>query len=57
MNNLVYVQFNARLINKKRRQKEHEVDVLLASEASTAQGWIVNGGDDDEEIEPGSGVI
>ncbi|KAI8530345.1 hypothetical protein RHMOL_Rhmol11G0050300 [Rhododendron molle] len=39
MNNLVYVQFNAKLINKKARKKEK--DVLLASEATNAQGWIV----------------
>jgi hypothetical protein len=49
LNNLVYVQFNAKIINKKRRQKEKGVDVLLASEASMAQGWIVDGGDEDVE--------
>ena len=54
MNNLVYVQFNAKLINKKIR-KEKGVDVLLASQASMAQAWIVDGGDD-EEVEPGSGL-
>ncbi|KAI8542832.1 hypothetical protein RHMOL_Rhmol08G0170100 [Rhododendron molle] len=53
MSNLVYVQFNAKLINKKARRKEK--DVLLASEATYAQGWIVEGGDDDE-VEPGSGL-
>ncbi|KAG5549569.1 hypothetical protein RHGRI_014779 [Rhododendron griersonianum] len=53
MSNLVYVQFNAKLINKKARKKEK--DVLLASEATYAQGWIVEGGDDDE-VEPGSGL-
>nr|XP_011458667.1 PREDICTED: uncharacterized protein LOC101299743 [Fragaria vesca subsp. vesca] len=47
LNNLVYVQFNAKIINKKRRQKEKGVDVLLASEASMAQGWIVEDGDED----------
>ncbi|KAF7142982.1 hypothetical protein RHSIM_Rhsim05G0095700 [Rhododendron simsii] len=50
---LVYVQFNAKLINRKARKKEK--DVLLASEATHAQGWIVEGGDDDE-VEPGSGL-
>ena len=29
------------------RQKEKGVDVLLASEASMAQGWIVEDGDED----------
>ncbi|KAI8522344.1 hypothetical protein RHMOL_RhmolUnG0001900 [Rhododendron molle] len=52
LNNLVYVQFNVKLVNKKRRVKER--DVLLASEATNAQGWIVEGGD--EEVEPGSGL-
>ncbi|KAI8568907.1 hypothetical protein RHMOL_Rhmol02G0236900 [Rhododendron molle] len=41
----VYLQFNAKLINNKRRGK----DVLRASEATNAQGWIVEGGDVDEE--------
>ncbi|KAI8568903.1 hypothetical protein RHMOL_Rhmol02G0236900 [Rhododendron molle] len=45
LNNLVYLQFNAKLINNKRRGK----DVLRASEATNAQGWIVEGGDVDEE--------
>lgn len=49
----MYVQFNAKLLNKKRRVKE--TGVLLASEATNAQGWIVEGGDD--EAEPGSGLI
>jgi hypothetical protein len=48
----VYVQFNAKLINKKRREKGR--DVLLTSEATHAQGWIVDGGD--EEVEPNSGL-
>ncbi|CAN6704662.1 unnamed protein product [Malus baccata var. baccata] len=54
LNNLVYVQFNARILNKKKREKEKKVDILLASEASMAQGWIVEGGD--EELELGSGI-
>lgn len=48
----MYVQFNAKLVNKKRRVKEK--DVLITSEATNAQGWIVEGGDD--EVEPGSGL-
>nr|GEY83169.1 hypothetical protein [Tanacetum cinerariifolium] len=41
MNNLVYVQFNANLMekNKKRMARGHEV--LLADDASGAQEWIV----------------
>ncbi|XP_073019346.1 uncharacterized protein [Primulina eburnea] len=49
LNNLVYVQFNAKIINKRRRQEEKEVDVLLTTEATMAQGWIVDGGDEDAE--------
>ncbi|XP_052182093.1 uncharacterized protein LOC127794867 [Diospyros lotus] len=55
LNNLVYVQFNAKLMNKQKREKERNVDVLLSSDASNAQGWIVEGGDD-EEIDPGTGL-
>ncbi|XP_052188242.1 uncharacterized protein LOC127798722 [Diospyros lotus] len=55
LNNLVYVQFNAKLMNKHKREKERNVDVLLASDASNAQGWIVDG-EDDEEVEPGTGL-
>ena len=32
-------------MNKQKKEKEMNVDVLLASDASNAQGWIVNGGD------------
>ena len=42
-------------MNKQKREKGRNVDVLLASDASNAQGWIVEGGDD-EEIEPGTGL-
>ena len=31
------------------RRRELGVDVLLANEASKAQGWIVDGGDDEDE--------
>ena len=55
LNNLVFVQFNARLLNKQKREKERNVDVLLAKDASNAQGWIVDGGEDDE-VELGSGL-
>ncbi|XP_024200409.1 uncharacterized protein LOC112203718 [Rosa chinensis] len=49
LNNLVYVQFNAKIINKKRRAQELGVDVLLGNEASKAQGWIVDGGDEEDD--------
>ncbi|XP_024164516.1 uncharacterized protein LOC112171587 [Rosa chinensis] len=57
LNNLVYVQFNAKIINKKRRMKEKNVDVLLAGEATMAQGWIVDGGDEDVESDLTSEVV
>ncbi|XP_050386274.1 histone chaperone ASF1-like [Argentina anserina] len=38
-------------INKKRRIQELGVNVLLGEEASKAQGWIVDGGDEEEEDE------
>ncbi|KAG5532411.1 hypothetical protein RHGRI_026895 [Rhododendron griersonianum] len=50
LNNLVYVQFNAKLINNKRKGK----DVLRSCEATNAQGWIVECGD--EEVDPVSGL-
>ena len=46
MNNLVYVQFNARLINKKK--KSNKLETLLASDASNAQSWIAKSCNDDE---------
>lgn len=58
LNNLVYVQFNAKLLNKKKKMKEKS-DVLIASKSSMAQGWIVDGGDedDDEEVYLGLGYF
>ena len=47
MNNLVYVQFNARLINKKKRN--NKLETLLASDASNAQLLIVEGCEDEKD--------
>ncbi|KAK6125570.1 hypothetical protein DH2020_040686 [Rehmannia glutinosa] len=55
LNNLVYVQFNSRLLNKRKRGKEKDVDVLLASDASKAQDWIIPRLYDDED-ELGDGI-
>ncbi|KAL8248797.1 hypothetical protein R6Q59_005665, partial [Mikania micrantha] len=51
LNDLVFVQFNANLMekNKKRKMRNHEV--LLADDGSMAKEWVVD--DADEEIEPG----
>ncbi|XP_062014052.1 uncharacterized protein LOC133730489 [Rosa rugosa] len=38
-----------KIINKKRRAQELGVDVLLGNEASRAQGWIVDGGDEEDD--------
>ncbi|CAA0815278.1 hAT dimerisation domain-containing protein / transposase-related [Striga hermonthica] len=56
---LVFVQFNA-LHGQKRdkAQKNKKVDPLLATEATCAQGWIVEGGEEDEiiEVDPVTGL-
>ncbi|KAK2645874.1 hypothetical protein Ddye_021069 [Dipteronia dyeriana] len=54
LNNLVYVQFNSRLMDKRKRGTNKNIDILLANDASNAQRWIVDDGDD--EVEPGSGL-
>ncbi|KAL5711126.1 hypothetical protein ACHQM5_021617 [Ranunculus cassubicifolius] len=38
-----------------KRRRETKVEVLLAEDATHAQGWIVEGGD--EENEPESGLV
>ncbi|XP_042453930.1 uncharacterized protein LOC122038311 [Zingiber officinale] len=53
LNNLVFVQFNAKLMNKKNREKERNIEVLLASDASSRQDWIVDGADDEVEHDTG----
>ncbi|XP_047321201.1 uncharacterized protein LOC124925276 [Impatiens glandulifera] len=54
LNDLVYVKFNANLM-KKKSKRETGGDLLLCSQASEAQDWLVEGGDEDE-VEPGSGL-
>ncbi|XP_056847454.1 uncharacterized protein LOC108832155 [Raphanus sativus] len=49
MNNLVFVQFNTRLLNKRKRQKEKNIDVLIADDAIHAQEWLVEGVDGEHE--------
>ena len=50
MNNLVFVQFNANLMEKNKKRKARGVEVLLANDADAAQDWIV---EDADEVEPG----
>lgn len=52
LNDLVYVKFNANLM-KKKSKREMGGDSLLSSQANEAQGWLVDGGDEDE-AKPGS---
>lgn len=57
LNNLIYVQFNAKLVDKQMTEKGQR-DVLIAKEASKAQEWIVEGGkEEDEEIYLGLGLM
>ncbi|KAJ9553011.1 hypothetical protein OSB04_017056 [Centaurea solstitialis] len=53
VNNLVFVQFNANLMEKNQKRKERQFEVLLAPDASEAQDWIVDDVDDVDEVEPG----
>ncbi|KAJ0744735.1 putative HAT dimerization domain, ribonuclease H-like superfamily [Helianthus annuus] len=50
LNNLVFVQFNANLMQMNKKRKTKGMEVLLANDASEAQDWIVEG--DVEEAQP-----
>ncbi|KAI3525618.1 hypothetical protein L1887_04528 [Cichorium endivia] len=56
LHNLVYVQFNSKLINKCARVRNQNTDVLRSVDASKAQSWIVSIIDDEDEIEEGDGL-
>nr|GEY41903.1 reverse transcriptase domain-containing protein [Tanacetum cinerariifolium] len=53
MSNLVYVQFNANLMEKNKRRKARDHEVLLAQEAGEAQEWIVEGEVCEDGVEGG----
>ncbi|CAA0807048.1 hAT transposon superfamily protein [Striga hermonthica] len=55
---LVFVRFNNLHADKKKKaQKNKKMDPLLATEATHAQGWIVEGEDDeDADVEPVTGL-
>ncbi|GJX09050.1 pescadillo-like protein [Tanacetum coccineum] len=57
LNDLVYVQFNAKLINKWARVKNKNIDILRSFNASKAQSWIFSISDDEEIEEDGSLVV
>ncbi|CAN1130445.1 hypothetical protein LINPERPRIM_LOCUS13235, partial [Linum perenne] len=47
LNQLVYIQFNSKLMSKKKRIKERKnVDILQSTDATEPQGFLVEGGDD-----------
>nr|KAJ0190165.1 hypothetical protein LSAT_V11C800433650 [Lactuca sativa] len=48
LNNLVYVQFNASLMEKNQKRKDRNMEVLLANDSISAQEWIV----DVDEVDP-----
>ena len=53
--NLVYIQFNGRMIDK-RKKLSSSSDVLLGEDASRAQDWICEDAYMDEEIDPTTGM-
>ena len=42
MNNLVFVQFNANLMEKNKKRKDRNLEVLLANDSHAAQDWIIH---------------
>ncbi|XP_038692977.1 uncharacterized protein LOC119990910 isoform X2 [Tripterygium wilfordii] len=55
LNNLVYVQFNAKLLYKKQRVS-NDKDVLQADDCTKAQHWLVDGVDDESDVDPVTGA-
>ncbi|XP_062222565.1 uncharacterized protein LOC133921624 isoform X1 [Phragmites australis] len=56
LNQLVFVQYNNKMHSKKEKAKKNKnMDPLLQTEASKAQGWLIEGGDE-EDIEPVTGL-
>ncbi|CAH1417090.1 unnamed protein product [Lactuca virosa] len=53
LNNLVYVQFNANLMEKNKKRKDRNMEVLLSNHSLFAQEWIVDCDDCDvDEVDP-----
>ncbi|KAH6835546.1 hypothetical protein C2S53_017181 [Perilla frutescens var. hirtella] len=51
LNNLVFVQFNARLLSKQKREKDRSnVDTLLSNDSTTTQECIVNDDVVDDDV-------
>ncbi|XP_010496007.1 PREDICTED: uncharacterized protein LOC104773140 [Camelina sativa] len=57
LNNLVFVQFNTRIMNKRKNvQKEKNVDILVADHAIYAQEWIIEGENGEEDLDVDLGL-
>ena len=57
LNQLVFVQYNAKMHGKKEKAKKNKkMDPLVLNEATYAQGWMVDGGYDELDVEPVSGL-
>ncbi|XP_023759888.1 uncharacterized protein LOC111908296 [Lactuca sativa] len=53
LNNLVYFQFNANLMEKNKKRKDRNMEVLLANNSLSAQEWIVDCDEcDADEVHP-----
>jgi hypothetical protein len=70
LNNMVYMKFNTRMLSKRQRLKDKKkADSLLSNDASKAQGWLFEGGDDhalvvfrdeedgDQGVHPATGIL
>lgn len=55
-NDVIYIKFNANLMELRKRKNENNGDVLLASDASNLQGWVFDGDDENEQVDEESGV-
>ncbi|CAH1426074.1 unnamed protein product [Lactuca virosa] len=55
LNNLVYVQFNANLMEKHKKRKDRTLEVLYQIAIAHAQEWMIDGDDGDgDEVDPES---
>ncbi|CAH1415360.1 unnamed protein product [Lactuca virosa] len=56
LNNLVFVQFNANLMENNKKMKTKDIEVLLAKYASEAQEWIVENDVLLDEVQPDEAI-
>uniref|UniRef100_A0A0A9H0W8 HAT C-terminal dimerisation domain-containing protein n=1 Tax=Arundo donax TaxID=35708 RepID=A0A0A9H0W8_ARUDO len=56
LNQLVFVQYNNKMHSKREKAKKNKnMDPLLQTDASKAQGWMIEGGDE-EDVDPVTGL-